>query len=535
MKNMTKEEAMAILNLKEGYKDEDIQKAFRSLSKEYHPDLNDSSEEAKQMMIKIQVARTTLLHNLNFESTKQQKIIEIENRIKDLHNIYVYDKCIRQIYIKARDYEKKALEEWLKNVLESKNKYSFDEANSSFRSDMVYIIKEFIIKINKDKKNMENILNECVQCETLNEALNKYLELKKIEEQNLPYDENRMVNNKIYETVLKYTNNKYFNALENHVNRYVEEAQYDYLNNGIFYETESELKVRLKDIINNLETKLSKLFSSYQSFIEYKIECIDRINSIIETVNKNYRQEVINIYNTYKEKLDSCKTKDEFKNVLVVVWGDIKEKVREIEILIEKEEKDKYLNSIKDKIINKFISSNNGNLQLASRNSNTLNKAIKCLLSAQSYSSIDRIKYLDYLTFADEERDNRVLNFVSNNAIKISMPAIVIPRISYERVLDLYRNMKPIIDINGKKYKIRDFNLTELINYSYFKDLQKNIGTPLEHGLVLVHEFNCFHNIEDEKQLFRPNIHEVLSQLPSEYHDTIGYFEIEYMMNHVVI
>lgn len=534
MKNMTKEEAMAILELKEGYKDEDIQIAFRKASKKYHPDLNDS-EDAEKMMISIQVARNTLMHNLNFESIKQEQINEIEKIINESQKMYIYDKNIKKIYTKARDYEKQALDEWLKNICESKNKFNLDEANKAFRSDMVYIIKEFIAKIASDSKLdnifIENAINECVSYQTINEALKRFLELRNIEYQNLPYDENRMVNNKIYETVLKYTNNKYFNALENHVNRYVEEAQYDYLNNGTFYETESELKVRLKDIINNLETKLSKLFSSYQSFIEYKIECIDRINSIIETVNKNYRQEVINIYNTYKEKLDSCKTKDEFKNVLVVVWGDIKEKVREIEMLIEKEEKDKYLNTIKDNIINKFISSNNGNLQLASRNSNTLNRAIKCLLSAQSYSSTDRIKYLDYLTFADEEKDDRVLNFVSNNAIKISMPAIVIPRISYERVLDLYRNMKPIIDINGKKYKIREFNLTELINYSYFKDLQKNIGTPLEHGLVLVHEFNCFHNIEDEKQLFRPKIHEVLSQLPREYLDSIGYFEIDPVPN----
>ena len=80
MKNMTKEEAKAILELKDGYKDEDIQIAFRKASKKYHPDLNDS-KDAEQMMINIQLARNTLMHNLNFESIKQEQIKEIEKII----------------------------------------------------------------------------------------------------------------------------------------------------------------------------------------------------------------------------------------------------------------------------------------------------------------------------------------------------------------------------------------------------------------------------------------------------------------------
>ena len=171
MKNMTKEEAMAILELKEGYKDEDIQIAFRKASKKYHPDLNDS-EDAEKMMISIQVARNTLMHNLNFESIKQEQINEIEKIINESQKMYIYDKNIKKIYTKARDYEKQALDEWLKNICESKNKFNLDEANKAFRSDMVYIIKEFIAKIASDSKLdnifIENAINECVSYQTIN-------------------------------------------------------------------------------------------------------------------------------------------------------------------------------------------------------------------------------------------------------------------------------------------------------------------------------------------------------------------------------
>lgn len=51
---MNLREALVILNLQEGYTEEELKKNFRKLSKKYHPDI--AGEEGTQQFIKVKTA-----------------------------------------------------------------------------------------------------------------------------------------------------------------------------------------------------------------------------------------------------------------------------------------------------------------------------------------------------------------------------------------------------------------------------------------------------------------------------------------------
>ena len=105
---------------------------------------------------------------------------------------------------------------------------------------------------------------------------------------------------------------------------------------------------------------------------------------------------------------------------------------------------------------------------------------------------------------------------------------VSIPEISRDELISRYQRIKPIVEINKKKYFLRDFNEDELTNTSYIwhrhtdrrelVDLYLLVARP-EFDFEYLHTYG-YHG------LFKPSIAEVLAQIPELELDFVDAFEI---------
>ena len=96
------------------------------------------------------------------------------------------------------------------------------------------------------------------------------------------------------------------------------------------------------------------------------------------------------------------------------------------------------------------------------------------------------------------------------------MYKVSIPEISDEELWKRYRQVKPILKINGIRYWLRDYSLEELKNAYFFDSKSKNIRERVDmHALEEVPDldFECLHTYSFPA-FFNPTIAEVLAQIP---------------------
>ena len=96
------------------------------------------------------------------------------------------------------------------------------------------------------------------------------------------------------------------------------------------------------------------------------------------------------------------------------------------------------------------------------------------------------------------------------------MYKVSIPDISKFELLDRYERIKPIVEIGGKKYFLRDFRAKELINHSYLANVDEDKGELVDMSkfvALMDRDFECIHNFS-YPALFKPTIAEVLAQIP---------------------
>ena len=108
------------------------------------------------------------------------------------------------------------------------------------------------------------------------------------------------------------------------------------------------------------------------------------------------------------------------------------------------------------------------------------------------------------------------------------MYKVSIPDISKEELLARYKRIKPIVEIEGKKYFLREFTEEELSGISYIWDVAKDkreLVNMNEYAPRWCRDFECIHKY-GYHGLFKPSIAEVLAQIPELDLDYVDAFEI---------
>lgn len=99
---------------------------------------------------------------------------------------------------------------------------------------------------------------------------------------------------------------------------------------------------------------------------------------------------------------------------------------------------------------------------------------------------------------------------------------MTIPKITDERLNELYAQIKPVIRENGKIREVK-LKTDDLRNISYIWEPEFT-GEPIE-GLKPIGEFRCLHTY-GYYGLFKPSAAEVLCQIPENMLSEAKFFEI---------
>ena len=103
---------------------------------------------------------------------------------------------------------------------------------------------------------------------------------------------------------------------------------------------------------------------------------------------------------------------------------------------------------------------------------------------------------------------------------------IEIPRIDDERLVELYRILKPIVSVDEIRYLLKEFTLEQLRKQSYIWNRNENKTEMVDPDkLEFVEDFLCLHTC-GYYGLFKPSIAEVLSQAPEKTISDANTFEI---------
>lgn len=108
------------------------------------------------------------------------------------------------------------------------------------------------------------------------------------------------------------------------------------------------------------------------------------------------------------------------------------------------------------------------------------------------------------------------------------MYIVSIPEISNEELLERYKRIKPIVEIEGTKYFLRDFKEDELRNISFIWNAKEEKKEPVDVQKIKPIEnrdFKCIHKY-GYYGLFKPSIAEVLAQIPERDLQLVCAFEI---------
>lgn len=95
---------------------------------------------------------------------------------------------------------------------------------------------------------------------------------------------------------------------------------------------------------------------------------------------------------------------------------------------------------------------------------------------------------------------------------------VSIPEITEEELKVRYKRIKPIVEIEGKKYLLREYTQEELREKSYIWDLEhdKRGEVNIDEYVPLVdYDFECIHKY-GYYGFFKPSIAEVLAQIPQD-------------------
>jgi len=109
------------------------------------------------------------------------------------------------------------------------------------------------------------------------------------------------------------------------------------------------------------------------------------------------------------------------------------------------------------------------------------------------------------------------------------MQTFSIPYISDNELMRRYLKIKPVAEVDGVKYWLRDYSLHELKNSSYLwyvvPDKREPVGEALSN--CTYRDIECLHTY-GFPGFFKPSISEILAQIPEDVfeHYSVDAFEI---------
>lgn len=105
---------------------------------------------------------------------------------------------------------------------------------------------------------------------------------------------------------------------------------------------------------------------------------------------------------------------------------------------------------------------------------------------------------------------------------------VSIPEISNEELLARYSRIKPIVEVGGVKYFLREFTEKELTGRAYTWEAEEGKTEPVDMDDFIFTEerdFECIHAY-GYHGFFKPSIAEVLAQIPEREVPVVDAFEI---------
>lgn len=105
---------------------------------------------------------------------------------------------------------------------------------------------------------------------------------------------------------------------------------------------------------------------------------------------------------------------------------------------------------------------------------------------------------------------------------------VSIPKISDEEMMKRYKQIKPVITLNGKLHYFREYTLEELSDISYLWDYEEDVREEVgkdELEVLEGRDFVCLHSW-NFYGFFKPSVGEVLAQIMEHDLPLVKAFEI---------
>ncbi len=105
---------------------------------------------------------------------------------------------------------------------------------------------------------------------------------------------------------------------------------------------------------------------------------------------------------------------------------------------------------------------------------------------------------------------------------------VSIPKISDEEMMKRYKQIKPVITLNGKLHYFREYTLEELSDISYLWDYEEDVREEVgkdELEVLEGRDFVCLHSW-NFYGFFKPSVGEVLAQIKEHDFPLVKAFEI---------
>lgn len=549
-------QARLVLGLSPSFTKEDLKKAYRNMCKKYHPDVN-LERNTEDKMKEINSAFDVLKKNvgtkektpINFKDVKTKKVHELEEILKNLRNYKInYNKRnIIDLYSNAKRKEFHIYNEYISEIrscvnieelksIEKLYDYSIKCLLTSFAEDLFYIwkknltllafYKDFANEIDGLKDSLKNnaSIDEIFKCfdkidKFVNEKNNKLLNEASLQ-----------IQSKIEEKISKYKSHLYYNNLIGKIN-YIKSQVF---NNCISIRTSFEYQkdringeINISKAIDSIDERIEQLFKEYSLFVSKKQEKLNELKLFIGYCPVNHVDKLNTLIDSLINRLDFIEDYNQLDKWFNSAKKEINLLLEQINKLVKEESKKEQINNIKSELLLKFSLLKNSTIEEAQINSSILADSLNCLLSALNGEiKFENALYLKQISFKDIKTDKTILNYVNKKSEYVVMPYVINPRINNERLLNLYGKIKPIIDIDNKKYFVKGLTLDELRNNSYLYELNENkLEEVSTSNLEIVDDFECYHSISN-KEIFEPKIADVLAQMPTNLVVNAHAFEI---------
>jgi len=550
---MTVEKAKEILCINGILDSKTLKSMYLKLIKEWHPDVH-QTKEAEEKTKEINEAYEVLKNSISNDSeTFEQYYTRIINSVIERYsklntlNIDNFNEKIKNIYFEGVGHEKDIYEQYINMLKSAVSKDHIDniikKQELKLNRYIIYFIKqvssawiynldymEFSYELTKE---YNSLIEECKQSKTVNEAWRKFLQItEKIFNTNIELcEKTKQEYKEMLDLVTdKYESYIYYDILKSKI----EEIKNNSLERCIkirtsfnYFNDQEKSKIEIHQIMQDTNNNIDNLFKRFSEYIEEKQQKIIKLKELANKYPLEDKTKINNLLTEYIKKLNTANGKEMYEKIYSEAVSKILQLIEEGKKIYKQQQVEIKIIEIQNTLLTKFDLSKNLSLDEVTQNSYILNKALNCLCSAREGDlSLDKVEYLKQITFEHTKKDRNIIDFIQEVPHFKAMPVIIMPEISDERILELYKRIKPIVNIEERNFLIRQFALDEIRRKSIFENLQKNITTEIDLSkFEIIDEIDCF-SLKGDKNIFAPKISDVLSQIPNKYLNQTTNFQV---------